>query len=228
MKRNLVVALGFLCFSNWVVAEFASYEIGGTNIYLGSPAPGFEEACADPAIKEYVSKSTDGQSGLITCYANIAEWSKGEGTVLHKVEIAKMYEARLISSAQFTEEKNKIHVDLKKYNNTVLKTSGKLTDAQIASIDAIKNSSDLTVDVDMKNMLMREFDSSDHYILIGNSNKVMVNGEEKSSHALICFLLLKGKILTLKSTNTVQGEGSLKTQLEIFKQWIDILQAKNG
>lgn len=223
----LVLVLGFVFFPAGAMASPGGYDIGGVSFNFESPAPSFEEACTDQNIKDYVSKSTDNQSVLITCYANMEEWSKGQGTILHKIEIAEAYETKLVSSAQFAKEKAKIYEDLRKYNSYVLKSSGKLTDSQIISMDSIKKSFDLSIDIEMKNMLMKEFESSESYVIIGNSNKIMLNNEEKLSHSLICFINIKGKILTLKSANTVQGDESLKNQLKILKNWIQDLQSKN-
>lgn len=227
MKKLIVLTIYLIHFPVAAIAASIGHDIGGVSFDFESPAPGFNEACSDQSIKLYVSKSTDAQFVLVTCYANMEEWSKGQGTILHKIEVAKVYENKQFNTQQFGKEKLKMYEDLRKYNSYVLKNSGKLTDFQIMAIDSIKNSSDIPIDIEIKNNLMKEFESSDSYVIVGNSNKVVINNEVKLSHSLICFINIKGKILTLKSANTVQGDESLINQLNIFKSWIRVLQAKN-
>lgn len=203
------------------------YDIGGVDLKLSSPESSLEEACLDQNIYDYVSKSTDAQSSLITCYANTQEWSEGNGTIVHKIEVIKEYQNKVFDQLKFEKEVNKLYDAIRKYNNYVLKNSGKLTDSQINMIDSIKDSSSINVDFEGKNTLMKEIESSKNHVILGNSNSVVFNGKTMTTKTLICFLNVKGKMITLRSINTKQEENSFNNQLTAFKKWVAKIQEIN-
>ncbi|MES2933474.1 MAG: hypothetical protein V4805_08315 [Pseudomonadota bacterium] len=205
----------------------SGYDIGGVNLKLLSPDSSLEEACLDKNTYDYVSKSTDAQSSLITCYANTQEWSEGNGTIVHKVEIIKEYQNKTFDELKFEKEVNKLYDAIRKYNNFALKNSGKLTDSQINMIDSIKKSSDINVDFEVKNTLMTEIDSSKNHVILSNSNSIIFNGKTMKTRTLICFMNVKGKMITLRSINTKQEQNSSNHQLATLKKWIAAIKDAN-
>lgn len=216
-----------------VTGNASASRVGDREIQIPQP-PGYEELCASsPKAYEFIAKGTPPDSLLITCFINQQEWVRGEGTILFKAEIMRLYINKTFANSEFADFVANSAKAFGYVNDRTRATGGAMEKNEKKAVDdMIAAKGGGPAQLSAKKGVWHHVQSGKNFDIseTTSSIKVQSNGRlvERDVASVMALVNVEGKLLTLKVVNSRNEPHPEESAVSSMQSWVGQILKENA